>query len=117
MESKSKRREFLEGLVCVLALLLLVGEIVYMTGFWIPIKNQVCEFGCKDAGSPAAAQATIEAIAGGKASYHATQTAMPVITTYGDITIKRFYDSTTGRFIFICTNFNRVIPCSIQEEK
>ncbi len=92
---------------------------------WVPDENKVCWGGllpiCNDAGSPEAARATIDA------SYpptpmvnvSATQTAMPVITNYGDITIQRFYDPVTGRFIYVCSNrqTSQPIPCSIQEER
>jgi hypothetical protein len=105
-------------------------SILYFFGIGIPKENRVCTFGdrlCVDAGSPQAAKATYQVIyqtwtaepviATEHAIWSATQTAVPIITTYGDITIQRFYDPRTGQFTVICQKAGQIIPCSIQDKE
>jgi hypothetical protein len=74
----------------------------------IPKDQGVCQyFWCSDAGSPSAAQATIEANPYNqeetrKAVMSSTQTAEPVIVTLGDVVIERYYRADTNNFIYIC---------------
>jgi hypothetical protein len=107
------------GLVCLALFIFTLG----FFGVGIPKENRVCYIGdkfCSDAGSPKAAKATnqmFEQTMTAQAARSATQTAMPVITRYGDITIQRFYDPKTGQFTVICLKADQIIPCSIQDKE
>lgn len=106
--------------------LVFLALIFFTSGFFgvgIPKENRVCYMGdkfCNDAGSPKAAKATnqvLEQTMTAQAVFSATQTVMPIVNQYGDITIQRFYDPKTGQFTVICQKVGQIIPCSIQDKE